>query len=125
MTAGKRSRFIAPGTPFETGSVGAVIISTAISPRPTICAQREPDRLAGMIATWWREAERYKVLPLDDRFGPRFAENGARDFTAPARTSCFITGMGHVPTDVAPDVRSRNYTIEAERAHRAATTRAC
>ncbi|MFX5968761.1 hypothetical protein ABTE68_20360, partial [Acinetobacter baumannii] len=25
----------------------------------------------------------------------------------------FHAGMGHVPTDVAPDVRSRSYTIEA------------
>src|ERR1019366_4991374 len=26
----------------------------------------------------------------------------------------FHAGMGHLPTDVAPDVRSRSYTIEAE-----------
>ena len=51
------------------------------------------------------------MLPLDDRFGPRFAENAAR-FQARA-TFIFHAGMGHVPTDVAPDVRSRSYTIEA------------
>ena len=53
------------------------------------------------------------MLPLDDRFGPRFAENAAAS-TGRAATSSFHAGMGHVPTDVAPDVRSRSYRIEAE-----------
>ena len=65
-----------------------------------------------MIATWWAEAEKHKVLPLDDRFGPRFAENAAR-FHGARHHFVFHAGMGHVPTDVAPDVRSRSYTIEA------------
>ena len=29
-------------------------------------AQAEPERLQAMIDLWWREAERYGVLPLDD-----------------------------------------------------------
>ena len=39
-------------------------------------AEHEPDRLAGLVAQWWVEAERHGVLPLDDRmielFGARF-----------------------------------------------------
>ncbi|MEW5813126.1 MAG: arylsulfatase [Actinomycetota bacterium] len=39
-------------------------------------AEGEPDKLAELIALWWREAERHAVLPLDDRgielFAPRF-----------------------------------------------------
>jgi len=65
-----------------------------------------------MIKLWWREAEKHNVLPLDDRFGPRFAENAAR-FHGARNRFVFHAGMGHVPTDVAPDVRSRSYTIEA------------
>jgi len=76
-------------------------------------AAREPQRLAAMIRLWWNEAERHKVLPLDDRFAARFAENAAR-FHGPRCSFVFHAGMGHVPTDVAPDVRSRGYTIEAE-----------
>jgi hypothetical protein len=53
------------------------------------------------------------VLPLDDRFGARFAENAAR-FQGARNDFTFHAGMGHVPTDVAPDVRSRSYTIEAD-----------
>src|SRR5690242_14026335 len=66
-----------------------------------------------MIELWWSEAGKHNVLPLDDRFGPRFAENAAR-FHGARHQFTFHAGMGHVPTDVAPDVRSRSYTIEAD-----------
>ena len=70
-------------------------------------------KLAEMIALWWAQAERHKVLPLDDRFAARFAANAAR-FQGARRQFVFHAGMGHVPTDVAPDVRSRSYRIEAD-----------
>jgi arylsulfatase A-like enzyme len=75
-------------------------------------AEREPDRLAALVELWWQEAEAHNVLPLDDRFGPRFIENASR-FHAPRTRYVFHAGMGHIPTEVAPDVRSRSYLIEA------------
>ena len=76
-------------------------------------AQQQPERLAQLRSLWWQEAERNQVLPLDDRFGQRFAENGRR--VQGARTRFVMhAGMGHLPTDVAPDVRSRGYQIEAQ-----------
>lgn len=76
-------------------------------------AADEPERLQRLQALWWAEAEAHQVLPLDDRFGPRFAENARRHHGARSR---FVlhAGMGHLPTDVAPDVRARSYTIEAD-----------
>ena len=76
-------------------------------------AASEPRRLEALIQTWWHEAERFQVLPLDDRFGERFAENGRR---VQGARSAFVmhAGMGHLPTDVAPDLRSRDYRIEAD-----------
>lgn len=76
-------------------------------------AAAEPARLASLIEDWWREAKACQVLPLDDRFAPRFAENAAR-FHGPRTRFVFHAGMGHLPTDCAPDVRSRSYAIEAE-----------
>jgi arylsulfatase len=66
-----------------------------------------------MIDAWWREAEAHQVLPPDDRFAPRFADNAKR-FHGPRKRFVFHAGMGHLPTDVAPDVRNRSYTIEAD-----------
>jgi arylsulfatase len=84
-------------------------------------AEKEPARLKALIEAWWKEAEAHNVLPLDDRFQQRFADNAKR-FHGPRRKFVFHAGMGHVPTDVAPDVRSRTYTIEADVQIAGATT---
>lgn len=74
-------------------------------------AAAHPGRLAELVALWWQEAERHQVLPMDDRFRQRFAENAAR-FHGARRHYVFHAGVGHVPTEVAPDVRSRSYRID-------------
>ena len=84
-------------------------------------AEKEPERLKALADIWWKEAEAHNVLPLDDRFAPRFADNAKR-FHGPRNRFVFHAGMGHVPTDVAPDVRSRTYTIEADVQIAGATT---
>lgn len=78
----------------------------------TDLAAVHPEKLEALKALWWKQAEANQVLPLDDRFGPRFAENGRR-FHGQRTHVVMHAGMGHLPNDVAPDVRSRNYLIEA------------
>ncbi|MGH6714968.1 MAG: arylsulfatase [Bradyrhizobium sp.] len=101
-----------PGTPFENDKWELFHLDRDFSEIDDLAA-KEPERLAEMLELWWSEAEKHQVLPLDDRFGPRFAENAAR-FQGARNRFTFHAGMGHVPTDVAPDVRSRSYTIEAD-----------
>jgi arylsulfatase A-like enzyme len=76
-------------------------------------AAQHPDKLAQLQALWWQLAEQNQVLPMDDRFAARLAEN-ARRYHADRRQFTFHAGMGHLPTDVAPDVRARDYLIEAD-----------
>jgi arylsulfatase len=78
----------------------------------TDLADSKPEKLAELIDLWWQEADAHQVLPLDDRFGERFAENAARHL-GDRRVFTFHNGMGHLPTDVSPDLRSRSYTIDA------------
>ncbi len=75
-------------------------------------AGTEPERLQAMIELWWEQARVNQVLPLDDRFVARFAENAERHRGDRTRY-VFWNGVGHVPTDVAPDLRSRSYEITA------------
>ncbi|MFQ3347140.1 MAG: arylsulfatase A-like enzyme [Candidatus Azotimanducaceae bacterium] len=75
-------------------------------------ADANPERLAQMQAIWWQEAEANQVLPLDDRFAPRFAENAERHRGGRTHYT-FWPGMGHLPSEVAPDLRSRSYSIGA------------
>ena len=100
-----------PGTPFENDKWELFHLDRDFSEVDDL-ADKEPSRLAAMVQLWWSEAEKHQVLPLDDRFGPRFAQNAAR-FHGARNHFVFHAGVGHVPTDVAPDVRSRSYTIEA------------
>ncbi len=61
-----------------------------------------------------RQQRKHNVLLLDTISFPRAAENACCGSSG-ARNNFFVfhAGLGHVPTDVAPDVRSRSYTIEA------------
>src|SRR4029079_16869884 len=107
----KAVSFHPSGTPFENDKWELFHLAQDFSETDDLAA-KEPARLEAMVKLWWDEAGKHNVLPLDDRFGPRFAENAARFHGARNRFT-FHAGMGHVPTDVAPDVRSRSYTIEA------------
>ena len=75
-------------------------------------AAAEPERLDALVTQWWQAAEAHQVLPLDDRFAERFAENAERHRGERTHYT-FWNGMGHLPSEVAPDLRSRSYTITA------------
>lgn len=108
----KAVAFHPPGTPFDADRWELYHLAQDFAENHDL-AQKQPERLAAMQALWWGEAERHQVLPLDERFGARFAEN-ARRVQGARSQFVFHAGMGHLPSDVAPDVRARSYIIEAE-----------
>jgi hypothetical protein len=108
----KAVAFHPPGAPFDNDRWELYHLDADFAETQDL-AEREPERLAAMVEEWWKQAERCKVLPLDDRFGPRFAENALRHQGA-RKQFVFHKGVGHVPSDCAPDVRSRSYFIEAD-----------
>ncbi|HEY3947989.1 arylsulfatase [Phenylobacterium sp.] len=108
----KAVAFHPPGEPFEADKWELFHLDRDFSEAHDLAAD-QPERLKALVDLWWREAEAHQVLPLDDRFAPRFAENVLRNSGA-RKQYVFHAGMGHLPTDVAPDVRSRSYRIEAE-----------
>jgi len=99
------------GTPFEDDTWELYNLENDFNECHDL-ASTEPERLKKLIDLWWEEADKHKVLPLDDRFAPRFAENAERH-TGERKNFTFWRGMGHLPSDVAPDLRSRSYTISA------------
>ncbi len=108
----KAVAFHPSGTPFEADRWELYHLEQDFAENHDLAAQ-EPERLQRLKALWWQQAQANQVLPLDDRFGPRFAENARR--TQGARSQFFFhAGMGHLPSDVAPDVRARSYELRAE-----------
>ena len=107
----KAVAFHPPGTPFDD-DVWELYHLDADFSESTDVAGAHPEKLQAMIDRWWQEAAEKNVLPLDDRFAARFAENAERHQGARTRFD-FHWGMGHIPTEVAPDIRSRDYDITA------------
>lgn len=75
----------------------------------------EPERLADLKRRWVEEAERYSVLPLDDREWERAAE---RIRTGARTRYAFRPGMARVDRLMAPDITGRSFRIEADLIHR-------
>ena len=108
----KAVAFHPSGTPYENDKWELFHLDEDFSETNDLAA-KHPEKLAALVKLWWKEAEKHKVLPLDDRFRERFVVNANR-FHGARKRYVFHAGMGHLPTDVAPDVRSRSYLIEAD-----------
>lgn len=77
-------------------------------------SSKYPDKLRELIDLWWVEANRFGVLPLDDRgfeiFGvkPRLGSPHARgNYT-------YYPPISHIPSDASPMLSGRAWTITAE-----------
>lgn len=102
----------APGTDFEEDVWELYRLEEDFSEFEDL-SKSEGEKLAALQSLWWEEARRNHVLPLDDRaFNERWILSGG-DQTVRTRFE-FWAGMSHLPTDAAPDIRNRSYTVEAE-----------
>jgi arylsulfatase len=71
-----------------------------------------PEVLRELVALWWHEAEKYKVLPLDSSMQARLAT--VRPQTSKPRTRfVYYPGASVVPAFAAPMVYNRPHSIEA------------
>ncbi len=77
-------------------------------------ASEQPERLRDLIALWWREAEEYGVLPLDDRgielFGARYRENSPHP---PSRRYRYLPPVKPIPPQAAAGIGGRNWDLTA------------
>jgi arylsulfatase A-like enzyme len=76
-------------------------------------AADHPDRLRDMIALWWEEAEKYKVLPIDGSLQPRLATERPQT-SKPRKQFVYYPGTSVVPSFAAPPAFNRPYSIEAD-----------
>ncbi len=75
-------------------------------------AESHPDKLRELIELWWTEADRYNVLPLDDRGVELFVLRRPGADTE-ATVQRFPAGVPHLDRFKAPDIRNRSYEIAA------------
>ena len=76
-------------------------------------AAEHPETVRELVARWWAEAEKYKVLPVDGSMHTRMAT--VRPQTSRPRTRFVYYPNGSVvPSFAAPQVYNRAYSIEAD-----------
>jgi hypothetical protein len=76
-------------------------------------AAEHPEVMRDLVARWWAEAEKYKVLPLDGSAQARLAT--VRPQTSqPRERFVYYPGGSVVPAFAAPMIYNRPYSIEAD-----------
>jgi arylsulfatase A-like enzyme len=77
-------------------------------------AKEHPEKLQALIKTWFEEAEKNMVLPLDDRSARDQAGIERPSEEAPRERYIYFPGTSSVPESVAVNVRGRSYKILAD-----------
>ena len=71
-------------------------------------ADAHPETVQALVARWWEEAAKYKVLPVDERAG------GGTRKKRPVRTKWRLwPGLERVPSDSAPQLQNTSHVITA------------
>jgi Sulfatase len=76
-------------------------------------AQEHPDKLEKLIKTWFEEADKNFVLPLDDRSAGEILAIERPAEEAPRERYIYYPGTSPVPEGVAVNTRGRSYKILA------------
>lgn len=76
-------------------------------------AEEKPEKLQELIDTWFEEAKKNKVLPLDDRSAIEILGTERPSQEAPKDRYIYYPGTAPVPEGVAVNVRGRSYKILA------------
>jgi hypothetical protein len=77
-----------------------------------VAAQNRP-KLIEMIATWYVEAGKYDVLPIDSRGTQRFADERPKLAADRARFTLYQHTQA-VPTDAIPSLMNRSYSVSVD-----------
>ncbi len=72
-----------------------------------------PDRLKALQDLFWIEAEKYNVLPLDDRFLERGDPRWRPSLIEGRTRFTYFPGARHIPESSSPLTKSRSFTMTA------------
>lgn len=77
-------------------------------------AKQHPEKLQGLIKTWFEEAEKNNVMPIDDRTAIEQLTIERPSEEEPRERYIYYSGTSPVPEGVAVNVRGRSYKILAD-----------
>jgi len=77
-------------------------------------AAREPAKLKELQELFWKEAEKYNVLPIDNSKVERLDVRNRPSLTMGRDEFTYFPGLVRIPEGAAPDVKNKSYQIKAE-----------
>ncbi|HEX6883446.1 MAG TPA: arylsulfatase [Planctomycetota bacterium] len=77
-------------------------------------AAKEPARLEALQELFWKEAEKYDVLPLENGRVNRFDVSLRPSLTRGRDEFTYFPGLVRIPEGAAPDTKNRSWQITAE-----------
>ena len=77
-------------------------------------ADKEPAKLKELQDLFWKEAERYNVLPIDNSRVERFDTSNRPSLTTGREVFTYYPGLLRIPEGAAPDTKNKSYQITAE-----------
>ena len=102
-----------PGVPFDDDDWELYHLHRDRSECQNLAAER-PEKLVEMVDRWWREAETYGVLPLDDRtlelFATRYRDHSPHRADRHYR---YFPPLSPMPAQVAPTLGGRGFDLVA------------
>lgn len=107
----KAVAFHRKGSPFESDEWELYHVAEDWSESRNLAAA-QPDKLKSMLALWQAEAEKYGVLPLDDRTA-ELRDGPKRNAPPPRPSWTFYSSTIYINTNAAPNVKNRSHTISA------------
>jgi arylsulfatase A-like enzyme len=76
-------------------------------------AAQNPDKVKELVNLWWKEAEKYNVLPLDDRRYERTADPSRPVASLTKDVYSYFPGTSVIHPLTMPNLMSQNHTINA------------
>jgi hypothetical protein len=77
-------------------------------------AAKEPAKLKEMQDIFWKEAEKYNVVPIENSMINRFDVNIRPSLTRGRDKFTYYPGLLRIPEGAAPDTKNKSYSIRAE-----------
>ena len=77
-------------------------------------ALREPAKLKELQELFWKEAEKYNVLPIDNSKVERLDVRNRPSLTVGRNEFTYFPGLVRIPEGAVPDTKNKSYQIKAE-----------
>ena len=101
------------GTPFDEDQWALYNVEEDFSECHDLSGEL-PEKLDEMVNAWWSEAERYGVLPLDDRTLELFGGVNRPGTPHNRQKYVYYPPVSHIPADAAPPLGGRSWSVTCD-----------